>query len=205
MSPIEAITSVFRNFINFSGRAGRPEFWWFTLFAVVSTALLIFVPFIGWIYVLVLLLPNLAVTVRRLHDRDQSGWWAIASFFPVVNWILLIYLAFPGSPGPNSHGPEPYGAEPRQQWGWPDQEPSQAPPGQTYQPTTPPSGSGTDPETNAAPPGHGGALPPTVSPPADWGATPGDPPAAESRSFCTHCGMQLQDDVRFCAHCGTAA
>ena len=112
MSPIEAITSVFRNFINFSGRAGRPEFWWFTLFAVVSTALLIFVPFIGWIYVLVLLLPNLAVTVRRLHDRDQSGWWAIASFFPFVNWILLIYLAFPGTPGPNSHGPEPYGAEP---------------------------------------------------------------------------------------------
>ena len=185
MGPIEAVTSVFRNYINFSGRAGRPEFWWFTLFAVLSTALLILVPFLGWIYVLVLLLPSLAVTVRRLHDRDQSGWWAIASFFPFVNWILLIYLAFPGTTGPNRYGPEP-----QQQRGWPGQGPAQSPPGQPYQ-TPPPSAGGS-------------AFPPNLPPPSDQGTAPGSATAPGARRFCTQCGMQLQEDARFCALCGTA-
>ena len=185
MNPIEAIISVFRNYINFSGRAGRPEFWWFTLFAIATTALLIFVPFIGFIYVLALLLPSLAVTVRRLHDRDQSGWWAIASFFPFLNWALLIYLAFPGTPGPNRYGPEP-----QQQWGSPGQGSPPGPQGQPYQP--PPM------------PGIGSYPPASTPPTGGQEAAPANSPEGEARTFCSQCGMQIQEEARFCALCGAA-
>lgn len=194
MGPIEAITSVFRNYINFSGRAGRPEFWWFTLFAVISTALLILVPFLGWIYVLVLLLPSLAVTVRRLHDRDQSGWWAIFSFVPFLNWALLIYLAFPGTPGPNNYGPEP-----REQKGWTGQGTAQSPQGQPYQGPPPHTGGGSPSS------GAGSAFPPTAPTSADQDSSAGSASAVETRRYCTQCGMQLQEGARFCALCGSAA
>ena len=139
MNPMEAVASGFRNYINFSGRAGRSEFWWFFLFTFVSTILVVFIPFIGWLYALAMLLPTLAATVRRLHDLDQSGWWAIVWFLPFVNWLLLIYLAFPGAPGPNRYGPDPL----QQQWVWPGQSSTQPPPDQSCQPAPPTVGQNT--------------------------------------------------------------
>lgn len=88
MNPIQSISSVFRNYVNFSGRAQRSEFWWFTLFSVVSQALLNWVPFVGWIYGLALLLPSLAVTVRRLHDTGRSAWWLLIYLGIAIGWIV---------------------------------------------------------------------------------------------------------------------
>ncbi len=184
MNPKEAIASGFRNYINFSGRASRSEFWWFVLFGLVSTILLIWVPFLGWIYALAVLLPTVAVAVRRLHDRDQSGWWAIAWFLPLVNWALLIYLAFPGTSGPNRYGPDPL-----QQWGWPGQGPPQPSPEQPYQPSPLPGGRSP--------------YPPNPPPPGSQDNAPANPPSADARSFCTQCGMQIQDGARFCTVCGS--
>ncbi len=197
MNAKDAVVSGFRNYINFNGRAGRSEFWWFFLFALVSTMVLIWVPFLGWLYALAMLLPTLAAMVRRLHDRDQSGWWAIAWFLPFVNWALLIYLAFPGTPGPNRYGPDPL-----QQWGWPGQGSPQPGAGQPAQGAQQPR-PGHPYQPGALP---GGGVPPPAStpPPGGENAAPANPPAADARSFCTQCGTQLADGARFCSLCGTA-
>jgi uncharacterized membrane protein YhaH (DUF805 family) len=60
--------------------------------------------------VLVFLLPQLAVTIRRLHDIDRSGWWFWFAYVPLVGAItLLIFCCMPGTPGPNRFGPPPHG------------------------------------------------------------------------------------------------
>lgn len=93
MNPIKAVASVFRNYVNFSGRAQRSEFWWFTLFSFVSQIVLLSVfPIIGWIYVLVLFLPSLAVTARRLHDTDRSAWWMLLHLVPALGFIVLMVV-----------------------------------------------------------------------------------------------------------------
>ena len=92
MNPLESISSVFRNYVNFSGRAQRSEFWWFTLFSFVSQAILNLVPFVGWIYGLVLLLPSLAVTARRLHDTGRSARWLLIYLVIAAGWIIGVIL-----------------------------------------------------------------------------------------------------------------
>ena len=77
----ESVKTCFSKYAVFSGRAQRSEFWWFFLFSVVSSAIAGIVPVIGQIYPLVLLIPSLAVSARRLHDTGRSAWW------------LLLYLA----------------------------------------------------------------------------------------------------------------
>ena len=76
MNFIESIQTCFRKYFTFSGRAQRSEFWWFVLFGTILS----FIPFINMISGLVLLIPNLAVTARRLHDTDRSGWWMLAPY-----------------------------------------------------------------------------------------------------------------------------
>lgn len=97
MNPLQSISSVFRNYINFSGRAQRSEFWWFALFSVVSQAVLNIVPILGWIYSLILLLPSLAVTARRLHDTGRSALWLLIYLVIILGWIvgmIMIFLFF---------------------------------------------------------------------------------------------------------------
>lgn len=94
MNPKEAVSSVFRNFVNFNGRAQRSEFWWFVLFAFISQAILNLIPVIGSIYSLILILPSLAVTARRLHDTNRTAWWMLLYLLPVLGFIaLLIFFA----------------------------------------------------------------------------------------------------------------
>lgn len=74
----QAIVSCFKNYAGFSGRASRSEFWWFTLFqAVVLIAASIFSMTLYSVAALVMLLPSVAVSVRRLHDIGRSGWWQL--------------------------------------------------------------------------------------------------------------------------------
>ncbi len=114
-----AITSVLTNYANFQGRAIRSEFWYWALFYFLLTLAIDFVSFVvhgipvihglvAIISVLVglfLLVPSLAVEVRRLHDLDKSGWWLFISFVPLVGFIILIvWFCTPGTPGANRFG-----------------------------------------------------------------------------------------------------
>jgi uncharacterized membrane protein YhaH (DUF805 family) len=99
MGPIVAISTCFNKYATFTGRAPRSEFWWFwLLFGFVtllgSGNLLGFV----WIFILI---PYIAVGVRRMHDVGRSGWWLL---FPLVN---LFFLVSPGTLGDNKYGPVP--------------------------------------------------------------------------------------------------
>jgi uncharacterized membrane protein YhaH (DUF805 family) len=119
MSFQDAVKTVFSKYATFSGRARRSEYWWFVLFAVLVqfvTYIIDFVLFGGGrtpittIASLAMLLPGLAVTVRRLHDIDKSGWWIFLDLVPFVGAIVLIvWFCGEGTPGPNKFG-EPQSA-----------------------------------------------------------------------------------------------
>ena len=122
---LEAVRTVYRKYADFSGRATRSEYWWFLLFyflvlivlAVVASAgrgssPVAAVAAIGLaVFVLGTLIPSLAVSVRRLHDSDKSGWWLLISLIPYLgSLILLVMMALPSTPGLNRFGPPRGGA-----------------------------------------------------------------------------------------------
>ena len=106
MSFIEAISSVFKHYAVFRGRARRREYWYFFLLnSLVSTALsAIGIQEIMGLYFLVMLLPGLAVAVRRMHDTDHSGWFLL---IPLYNLILMFTE---GTAGNNRFGADPKAA-----------------------------------------------------------------------------------------------
>ena len=90
MNFTESIKVCFSKYAVFSGRAQRSEFWWFFLFSAVSSAIAGVVPVIGLIYQLVLLIPSLSVSARRLHDTGRSAWWLLL----YLGSILAMGIAF---------------------------------------------------------------------------------------------------------------
>jgi uncharacterized membrane protein YhaH (DUF805 family) len=113
---INYYTGVLKNYVGFQGRARRAEFWQFTLVSVVISIVLDAIgaaakfPLLGSLYGLAVLLPTLAVTVRRLHDTDRSGWWVLLDIIPIVGWIVvLVFLCLDSTPGANKYGPNPKG------------------------------------------------------------------------------------------------
>jgi uncharacterized membrane protein YhaH (DUF805 family) len=113
----EAITAGFRNYVNFSGRAIRSEYWYWVLFtvlaAIVTTILdrAIFADSetgpINLIANVVFLLPSIAIGIRRLHDIDRTGWWTLIVFTGIGFFVLIYWACQPGTPGPNRFGPAP--------------------------------------------------------------------------------------------------
>ena len=116
----DAIRRAFNNYCNFSGRASRSEFWWFMLFcAIVNWAIaLIFGGLFGmdsiifnivsYLWSLFILLPNLGLQFRRLHDTGRSGWNICWWLLPIVGWIIvLIYLCQESQMQDNQYGPVP--------------------------------------------------------------------------------------------------
>lgn len=102
----------------FNGRASRAEYWYFFLFNfIIIIALNIIDAFIGitkngigiltGIYYLVVLIPYIAVSIRRLHDTNHSGWWLLISLIPIVSIVLLIFLCCDSQLGENRYGPNP--------------------------------------------------------------------------------------------------
>ncbi len=98
----------------FDGRSHREEYWMFVLFDFVIILVLIVLslmaPFrvILVLYRLAVVVPGIAVTIRRLHDTGRSGWWWLIALVPVVGWIvLLIYMAQDSQPSANRYGPNP--------------------------------------------------------------------------------------------------
>jgi uncharacterized membrane protein YhaH (DUF805 family) len=107
----KAVRTCLTKYADFSGRAARPEFWWFMLAQFVVGVILNMVSgMLGGLFSLALLVPSLAVGARRLHDIGKSGWLQLLALIPVVGWIILIYWdAQPGQPVANSYGPPPEG------------------------------------------------------------------------------------------------
>ena len=126
-----AVSNVFANFAEFRGRAGRHEFWWWCLFALLvmlaailvdmtlSARLLGFEMFsaraghpLSVLAAAILALPTLAAAGRRLHDVGRSGWWLLAGFVPVLgNLYLLWLLTRPTSTRDNRYGSSVYGLQ----------------------------------------------------------------------------------------------
>ena len=117
MTPRQAIKRVFSKYASFGGRAGGTEFWWFMLFeaivygaaALADRALFGHDAVFSWTCTLVLLLPALAVSIRRLHDTNRSGWWVVLAFVPVLFIIPLIWFCTPSMSGSNRFGAMPGG------------------------------------------------------------------------------------------------
>ncbi len=106
--------TVLQQYAVFSGRARRKEYWMFILInAIIAAAIsmvdgMLSTVDLGLIYSLVVLIPTIAVTVRRLHDTDRSGWWILISLIPLVGGIvLLVFMAIDGTPGKNQYGSNP--------------------------------------------------------------------------------------------------
>ena len=106
---------VLKKYATFSGRARRKEYWTFVLINIVvaiifgGVEVVLFVPgLVSGLYGLALLVPSLAVGVRRLHDTGRSGWWLLISFVPLVGGIiLLVFLVQDSEQGTNDYGPNP--------------------------------------------------------------------------------------------------
>jgi uncharacterized membrane protein YhaH (DUF805 family) len=119
----EAVSSAFSNYVNFSGRASRFEYWYFALFLFVVgllTALidLLAFPAIEWspvntLFSLATFLPSISISVRRLHDIDRTGWWVLIALTIVGIILLLVWACTRGTVGSNRFGPDPWaGAQP---------------------------------------------------------------------------------------------
>ena len=126
MSFDDAVRVCLRKYAGFSGRARRSEYWWFVVFtSVMATFASIFDVILGTQFdrtglvqvlaTLALLLPSLAVGVRRMHDVDRSGWWLLLLIIPGLGALILMLAFFVRDSGPdNQYGPSPKaaGAEP---------------------------------------------------------------------------------------------
>lgn len=92
MTFIESVSTCFKKYADFNGCASRSEFWWWVLFVlIVSMVLSAINEKLSLVFTLATLLPYFAVTARRLHDTDRSGWLQLLGLIPVIGWILLIY------------------------------------------------------------------------------------------------------------------
>jgi uncharacterized membrane protein YhaH (DUF805 family) len=105
----EAIKVCFQKYAEFSGRAKRPEFWWFVLFTFLASLILGMVSnVLSGLFSLATIIPSIAVGARRLHDIGRSGWWQLLGLIPVIGWIILIYCcAQEGNASANEFGEVP--------------------------------------------------------------------------------------------------
>ncbi len=113
MAAFEWFLGPLRKYTDFTGRAGRKEYWlfivWHLAFIIVLGALS---NALYLLYALGTLVPSIAVGIRRLHDTNRSGWWLLVTFVPFVGFIVMIvFLASAGTTGGNDYGFEP-GADP---------------------------------------------------------------------------------------------
>lgn len=124
-SAISWYVKVLKMYAVFSGRARRKEYWFFVLFNLLASMTLGFADrlvgtynqssgygLLSSIYLMATFLPALAVTVRRYHDTNRSGWWVLIWFVPLVGIIVHLVFALKDSqPGPNQYGRNPKGIQ----------------------------------------------------------------------------------------------
>ena len=122
-----AMRAALSNYATFTGRVSRPEYWWWALSVFIIMLIVglldafLIAPLLGFaagdenagqplsiIVSLAILIPNVAVGVRRLHDTGRTGWWLLIGLVPVVGFLSLLYLfAQPSEEGQNQHGTKP--------------------------------------------------------------------------------------------------
>jgi uncharacterized membrane protein YhaH (DUF805 family) len=110
----EAVRDALSKYVTFIGRSSRSAYWWFYLFNLIAVIVAYVIDvalgtsgiFYG-LTALALLLPNLAVSVRRLHDTGRSGWWLLIALIPLIGAIVLLVFFVQGSDGPNRWGQGP--------------------------------------------------------------------------------------------------
>lgn len=124
----EAVKSFWSNYATFRGRSRRSEYWWIQLFLVITNLAVAAIDLVlmsgdidrfvanggggivGLVWILVTIVPALAVLVRRLHDTGKSGWWALIGFVPLVGGIvLLVFTVLDSDAGENKFGMSPKG------------------------------------------------------------------------------------------------
>ncbi|MBO5062656.1 MAG: DUF805 domain-containing protein [Prevotella sp.] len=123
----EAVRSVLSQYATFSGRARRSEFWFFQLFCIIAIitagivgavigaivggteSAMTFGVILYYLCALALILPTLAVTVRRLHDIGRSGWWILIGLVPFIGAIIMLIFNITDSKPDNQYGPNPKG------------------------------------------------------------------------------------------------
>ena len=114
--------SVLKKYAVFNGRSRRAEYWYFFLFNIIVSIVLGIIDavlgfgaasgvgILGGIYSLAVLIPGIAVGVRRLHDIGKSGWMLLISLIPLIGWIwFLVLMATDSNPGDNKYGSNPKG------------------------------------------------------------------------------------------------
>ena len=112
---MEWYIKVIKNYVNFQGRARRKEYWMFLLFNFIFSVIIGFIEglldlpqVLSGLYFLAILLPSLAVCIRRLHDTGRSGWWLFIGLIPLVGGIiLLVFYCTDSNQGENQYGPNP--------------------------------------------------------------------------------------------------
>ncbi|MBW8882552.1 MAG: DUF805 domain-containing protein [Asticcacaulis sp.] len=113
----QAIQSGLKQYANFEGRATRSEYWWFVLFNWLALLVPMMVAavigsktvsgilgFFDIVVFLGLLIPMLALAIRRLHDTNRSGWWLLISLLPLGGFVLLAFYCLEGTPVQNKYG-----------------------------------------------------------------------------------------------------
>jgi uncharacterized membrane protein YhaH (DUF805 family) len=114
----QAISSGFRNYATFAGRASRSQYWFWVLFTAIGgivTMILDYAVFsdgdfttpLNTIFNVICVLPSLAVGARRLHDIGRSGWWILLVLTIIGVIVLLVWACQKSDSGPNAYGPEP--------------------------------------------------------------------------------------------------
>ena len=114
---------VLKKYAVFNGRARRKEYWFFFLFNILASILLAVIDMaigsfnaeagmglLGGIYALAVLIPSIAVSVRRLHDTGRSGWWLLIALVPIIGVIVLVIFMLQDSKPENQYGPNPKAA-----------------------------------------------------------------------------------------------
>ena len=106
MTFLKSIETCFNKYANFNGRASRSEYWWFYLFTILVWIVgFVINPAVELIFILGLLLPNIAVAARRLHDIDKTGWLQLIQIIPLIGGIILIiWCATEGTKKKNKYG-----------------------------------------------------------------------------------------------------
>lgn len=106
---------VLQNYVGFQGRATRTEYWMFVLFSFIASIILEILQrvlhlgqFLTSLYSLAVLLPSLAVSMRRLHDTGRTGWWILIGLIPIIGTIiLLVFMCLDSQEGENKYGLNP--------------------------------------------------------------------------------------------------
>lgn len=128
---VQSVISALKNYVNFSGRASRGDYWWYFLGYVIVVVILALVDsavfgggqtsadmsegvsvsynagLLASIWIIANIIPQIAISIRRLHDTDRSGWFYLLVFVPLAN-LYLVYLMFvKGTSGDNRFGADP--------------------------------------------------------------------------------------------------